>query len=288
VTSLIVHTPGPLTTIQDLGRAGHAHLGVPPSGALDLPAYEAANRLVANARGAAVLETTFGGLSVSADREVVVAVTGAPAQLRVGGYPAAPYTPLVLTPGTRLTLGVPRAGVRSYLAFAGGIDADPVFGSRSTDLLSGLGPAPLRAGDVLPLGRPYRAARRVPAVAPGPSPGEIWLQAWPGQRLDWFAEGALAHLDSATYLVSPHSNRVAVRLQGPPLRRLDLGELHSEGIVTGAVEVPPDGQPLVFLADHPTTVGYPVLAVVDRDDLPKLAQARPGSTVRFNVRAGRA
>jgi biotin-dependent carboxylase-like uncharacterized protein len=281
MTVLTVHRPGPLSTVQDLGRPGQAHLGVPPSGALDVPAYELANRLTGNAHGVAALETTLGGLCVSADRAVVVAVTGAPAPLRIDGRPAALHCPLALAPGQQLTLGVPAVGVRSYLAVRGGITVTPVFGSRSTDILSGLGPEPLRCGDTLPVGRPQAPVPWISEAAAGSYPATIWLQVFPGPRADWFADGTFASLRTATYRVSEKSNRVAVRLQGPELHRFNRRELLSEGLVIGAVEVPPDGQPLIFLADHPTTGGYPAVAVVDPAGLPQLAQARPGAPVRF-------
>jgi biotin-dependent carboxylase-like uncharacterized protein len=281
VTALTVHDPGPLSTVQDLGRTGHAHLGVPPSGALDVPAYDLANRLTGNARGAATLETTLGGLCISADGAAVVAVTGAPAPLRIDGRPAALYCPLALATGQRLALGFPAVGVRSYLAVSGGIDVPPVFGSRSTDVLSGLGPEPLRRGDTLPVGRPQTPVPWISEAPAGSFPATIWLKVFPGPRVDWFLDGTFASLRTTTYRVSEHSNRVAVRLQGSGLRRCDHSELLSEGLLTGAVEVPPDGQPLIFLADHPTTGGYPAVAVVDPADLPQLAQARPGAVVRF-------
>ncbi len=281
MTVLTVHRPGPLSTVQDRGRPGQAHLGVPPSGALDMPAYELANRLTGNAPGAAALETTLGGLCVSADEAVVVAMTGAPAPLRIDGRAAALNCPLVLAPGQKLVLGVPAMGVRSYLAVRGGINVAPVFGSCSTDILSGLGPEPLRRGDSLPVGQPQASVPWISEVAAGSFSAMIWIQVFPGPRTDWFVDGTFASLRTAIYRVSEQSNRVAVRLQGPGLRRCDRRELLSEGLVTGAVEVPPDGQPLIFLADHPTTGGYPAVAVVDTADLPKLAQARPGTLVRF-------
>jgi allophanate hydrolase subunit 2 len=159
----------------------------------------------------------------------------------------------------------------------------PVLGSRATDTLSGLGPPVLRTGDVLPVGPPGGAPAPVwfsprPAVAAGP----VRLRVRLGPRDDWFTRSALTTFTTATYAVSPLSDRIGARLTGPPLARTSTGELPSEGIVLGAVQVPPDGQPLVFLANHPTTGGYPVIAVVDEPDLPLLAQARPGTTVTFS------
>jgi biotin-dependent carboxylase-like uncharacterized protein len=282
VTGLSVHKPGPLTTVQDLGRPGYAHLGVPPSGALDVPAFDLANQLVGNPRGSAALETTFGGLSVSADKPVVIAATGAPAPMTIDDRPSQHCRALNLLPGERLTLGVPTAGVRTYVAISGGVDVQPAFGSRSRDLLSRIGPEPLRRGDVLPLGTTPTLAAAPPVDAePADCSSLILLGVHPGPRADWFLAGTYAFLCSTMYRVSMHGNRIGVRLEGPVLQRRGRDELLSEGLVTGSIEVPPDGQPLVLLADHPTTGGYPTIAVVDPTDLWKLAQARPGNFVRF-------
>lgn len=294
---------GPLTTVQDLGRPGWAHLGVPRSGALDAPALRLANRLVGNPVGCAGLETTLLGCTVRFDRAAVIAVTGAPATVEVGGSPG-PFGAAVAVPaGADVTVGRARSGVRSYLAVAGGIAVQPILGSRSTDTLSGLGPAPLTRGAVLPVGptSPDDApgaraphAEGLPGNTRGGAPdgsqsapvsgasapdGEVVLRVRWGPRDDWFTAAALRELVRATYTVSPVSNRVGVRLVGPELARARSGELPSEGVVLGAVQVPAGGQPLVFLADHPTTGGYPVVGVVD--DVTALAQARPGATVYF-------
>lgn len=280
--SLRVLATGPLATVQDEGRPGHAAWGVTRSGACDRASYRRGNRLVGNPPGAASLEVTLGGLVLRAESAVTVAVTGAPC-------PGAPLdAPHRLAPGDELRLGVPVTGVRTYVAVRGGIDVDPVLGSRSTDTLSGLGPAPLRPGDVLPVGR---EAGTMPGVdqAPARSPaGHVRLRVTPGPRQDRFGADALTLLRSATWTVGPDSDRIGVRLSGPPLRpaaELVGVELPSEGVLRGAVQVPPSGQPVVFLADAPVTGGYPVIAYV-RDgepgsDVDLLAQARPGTTVRL-------
>ncbi|MFE5586522.1 biotin-dependent carboxyltransferase family protein [Kitasatospora sp. NPDC056531] len=279
--TVTVISAGLLTTVQDLGRPGHAHLGVPRSGALDRPAHRLANRLVGNPAGVAALETTVLGCAVRADRPVTVAVTGAPCAVRVDGRPAAWGAPVRLSAGARLDVGPATCGVRSYLAFAGGIATDPVLGSRSTDLLSGLGPAPLSVGDRLPLGGPAgppAGADVLPWAAP---PARLVLPLVLGPRDDWFTAGALSALARSVYHVSTTSNRIGLRLDGPPLERAREGELPSEGMVLGGVQVPPDGRPVVFLADHPTTGGYPVIGVVPTAALPAAAQATPGTPVRF-------
>jgi biotin-dependent carboxylase-like uncharacterized protein len=281
--ALCVVRSGALTTVQDQGRPGHAHLGVPRSGALDAPAAALANRLVGNPVEAAVLETTLNGCALRPRSAVTVAVTGAPCPVTVGGRPAPWGAPVRVPAGALLDIGPARAGVRSYVAVAGGVAVDPVLGSRSTDLLSGLGPPPLTDGTVLPLGRPDGVHTRVDVVPhPGP-PSELVLRVTPGPRDDWFTASALRTLATGTYRVSSASNRIGLRTEGPSLERAVSGELPSEGMVLGAVQVPPDGRPVVFLADHPTTGGYPVIAVVRGADLPAAAQAVPGTPVRFMV-----
>ncbi len=283
---LVVVRPGPLTTVQDLGRRGVAHLGVPRAGAVDEPALRAANRLVGNDPGAAALETTLGGVAVRALRPLLVAVAGAPAPVRVDGRPA-PWGAQVAVPaGAVLDVGAATAGVRAYLAVAGGIAVPPVLGSRSADLLSGLGPAPLAVGDRLPVG-PRPPHRPTPELVPLPAPPTVLvLRLRLGPHADWFAPDSVARLARDTYRAAPASNRIALRTDGPPLLRARDGELPSEGMVLGAVQVPPDGRPVVFLADHPTTGGYPVVGVVPRADLAAAAQTRPGTPVRFTVLPG--
>ncbi|MDC0769739.1 biotin-dependent carboxyltransferase family protein [Streptomyces sp. HD] len=279
--ALCVVRAGALTTVQDLGRPGHAHLGVPRSGALDRPAATLVNRLVGNAPEAAVLETTLNGCAVRPRSTVTVAVGGAPCRVTVDGRPVAWGAPVRMRAGAVLDVGAAVRGVRSYVAVSGGIAVEPVLGSRSTDLLSGLGPPPLTDGAVLPLGPPTPLHARVD-VAPQPAPpAELVLRVTPGPRDDWFTPEAVRVLTSRTYRVSPASNRIGLRTDGPALERALTRELPSEGVVLGAVQVPPDGRPVVFLADHPTTGGYPVIAVVRTADLPAAAQAVPGTPVRF-------
>jgi biotin-dependent carboxylase-like uncharacterized protein len=281
-TATIVRA-GPLTTVQDLGRRGHAHLGVPPSGAADPRSLRLANRLVGNPESAACLETTVAGPEVLLSRAVLVAVTGAEATPRLDGRPVAMNAPVAVRPGQRLDVGMARTGVRTYVAVSGGFDVPPVLGSRSTDLLSGIGPAPLRDGDVLPLGDLHDRAPEVDVAPVPPIAEEPVLRLLPGPRDDWFAADALGVLCGAPYEVAAESNRIGLRLKGAALVRAITRELPSEGLVTGAVQVPAGGQPLLFLNDHPTTGGYPVIGVVRAADLPLAAQARPGGRVRFRV-----
>ncbi|MFK0254888.1 biotin-dependent carboxyltransferase family protein [Streptomyces sp. NPDC090445] len=284
--ALEVLRPGALTTVQDAGRPGYAHLGVPRSGALDAAAYALANRLVGNPPEAAVLETTLDGVGLRAGSggAVTVAVTGAPCAVRVAGRPVAWGAPVRVPAGAELEVGRAESGVRSYVAVRGGLTVPPVLGSRSTDLLSGLGPAVPPGGTVLPVGPagpdPVCGADVLPV--PG-APAELVLPLRLGPRADWFGPASLAALWRAAYRVSPASNRIGLRTEaGAPLARARAGELPSEGMVLGAVQVPPDGLPVVFLADHPVTGGYPVVGVVPPGAaLDAAAQARPGVPVRF-------
>ncbi|XVU25564.1 biotin-dependent carboxyltransferase family protein [Actinoplanes sp. CA-054009] len=265
---------GPLTTVQDLGRPGYAHLGVPRSGALDGPALERANALVGNPAGAAGLETTLMGCALRFEEAARVAVTGASAVVKLDKQPVEGV--IEVPAGAVLDVGRATAGVRSCIAVAGGIDVEPVLGSRSTDTLSGLGPDKLADGTVLPIGT--AAAEVTAGDWPANYPAELELGVWLGPRDDWFES---RELFENPYKVSPMSNRIGCRLAGSALTRTRAGELPSEGVVLGAIQVPADGQPLIFLADHPTTGGYPVIGVVD--DVTPLAQARPGTTVRFRA-----
>jgi allophanate hydrolase subunit 2 len=248
---ITVVATGPLATVQDEGRPGWASVGVSRSGAADRASAALANRLVGNAAGAAAVECTFGGLALRFEHAALVAVTGAPCA------GCAVDAPCHVPAGHVLRLGVPSVGLRTYVAVRGGLAVG--------DDVAGAPPGV----DVAPARRRWDA--RV-ALLPGP-------------RLDWFAADALDVLCTGTYTVMPDSNRTALRLDGPALRRVVGRELPSEGLVPGAVQVPPDGRPVVFLVDHPVTGGYPVVAVARERDLDVLAQRRPGDAVRF-TRAG--
>ncbi|WP_431896097.1 biotin-dependent carboxyltransferase family protein [Nonomuraea sp. bgisy101] len=280
-----VLVPGPYATVQDLGRPGYAHLGVPRSGAADAASLRLANRLVGNPEGSAGLELTFGGARLRFLAGTWIAVTGAPCPLTASSEAGAQGmgAPFWMPRGAELRVGTPAAGLRTYVAVRGGIDVEPVLGSRSTDSLSGLGPPPLRAGTTLPVG----ATGSLPAIcadqAPPLPPAPPVLRVLAGPRDDWFADDASAGLCARPYEVSQDSNRVGVRLRGTTLAWARQGELPSEGMVTGAVQVPPNGQPIVFLADHPPTGGYPVIGVVLAADLPVAAQARPGDRLSFRL-----
>lgn len=272
---------GALTTLQDAGRPGMAHLALARSGSLDPGARRLANRLVGNVEDQAVLETTLDGvaLRVSADR--YVAVTGAPCDVLRDGVPQGHSMPFLLRARQVLDVGSATSGVRSYVAVGGGIVAEPVLGSVSWDSLSRTGRPPLRRGERLTLG----------AASRGPAPVDFMPLAVPerhsslrlvlGPRHDWLTERALVLLATEPWSITSESDRVGIRLEGPHLELSHGGELVSEGIAQGALQVPPDGRPILFLADHPTTGGYPVVGSVVQADMAKLAQARPGTTVSF-------
>ncbi|WP_445155694.1 5-oxoprolinase/urea amidolyase family protein [Arthrobacter sp. Hor0625] len=292
-SGLRIVAPGLQSLIQDLGRHGHSGLGVSIAGALDRASLRRANRLVGNAPSAAAIETVAGGLTVQAVGDQVLAVAGAPADLVITGPAGTEVEPLsrsvamaapfALLDGETLRIGAPRSGFRSYLAVRGGADAAPVLGSRSTDTMSGIGPAPLAAGQLLAAGGEAESGVvGNPELQPDfPGPGVTVLDVVPGPRADWFDQAALDAFIGQEWRVLPQSNRVGMRLDGTPLKRSREGELASEGTVAGALQVPPEGLPVLFLADHPITGGYPVIAVVIDSQLDRAAQVPIGGAIRF-------
>lgn len=280
MSALVVRAVGGPVLVQDAGRPGHAAIGVGSAGAADRASYTLGNRLVGNDPRAAALEVVLGGLEVEAAGHVTVCVTGAPAPLDVDGRPEPSGAVLTLRPGQRLRLGSPASGLRSYLAVRGGIDVVPLLGSRSRDTLAGLGPGPVRAGDVLPVGRLAAGEVLVDAVAPRQYDEAPVVRAVRGPREDWAADPDA--LVTRAWRVGAASDRVGLRLEGDPLGVVPgKGEVPSEGALRGAVQLPPDGRPVVFGPDHPVTGGYPVIAVVVDADTDRLAQLRPGEELRF-------
>ena len=312
-SGLRILAPGLQSLIEDLGRHGHGGLGVSAAGALDRSSLRRANRIVGNQPSAAVVESVAGGLRVQAVGDQVLAVTGAPVALTIappsdvpgagtggestagdsGGQPrqarhAPMATAFALLDGEVLTLGAPERGFRTYLAVRGGVDSQPVLGSRSTDTMSGIGPAPLSAGGFIKAGKATSSnVVGHPEVQPDyPDTGVTVLDIVPGPREGWFDAAALDSLCSQDWTVTPRSNRVGMRLDGKPLERSRSGELASEGTVAGALQVPPEGQPVLFLADHPITGGYPVVAVVVDHQLDVAAQVPIGGRLRFRWAPG--
>ncbi len=282
---------GWLTTVQDLGRPGYERYGIPVSGAMDPFALRVANRLVGNPPGAAGLELTLAGPVLAATEPCLVAVTGADLTFQVDGREMPMGMSVFVRRGSVISFGGRRRGCRVYLAVAGGIEVPPVLGSRSTYLpgrFGGLDGRPLRPGDRLPTGPvsghlPERAGERPPPhLIPAWDDCPI-LRAVPGPQDDHFPPEGLETFFGSEYRVSPLSDRMGYRLEGSPVACL-RAEIISDGVPSGAVQIPPDGQPLVMMADHQTTGGYPKIAVVITADLPLLAQCVPGeSRVRFRA-----
>ncbi|WP_090822239.1 5-oxoprolinase/urea amidolyase family protein [Arthrobacter sp. yr096] len=300
-SGLRILNPGAQSLIQDLGRRGFGPLGVSAAGALDRASLRRANRLVGNGASAAAIETVNGGLTVEAVGDQVIAVAGAPTTLTIqspswieseesdgGAQPGAQRTvpmatAFALLDGEVLTLGAPESGFRNYVAIRGGVDVPEVLGSRSADTMSGIGPAPLVIRQVVPVGENTEStAVGAPELQPDfPGTGVTVLDVVPGPRADWFNQEALDSLCSQEWLVTPQSNRVGMRLDGTPLERTREGELPSEGTMAGALQIPPAGLPVLFLADHPITGGYPVIGVVRDEHLDRAAQVPIGGRIRF-------
>lgn len=284
---LRVLATGPGSTIQDLGRPGWFSSGVGVAGAADTVSFRLANRLVGNPEGAAGVECLLGGLILRAEAAVTLAVTGATAPISVDATPVGAAAVLRLAAGQTLALGLAEAGLRVYVAVRGGLAVQPVLGSRSRDTMAGIGPEPLAVGDRLPVGPPPPGWTSV-EVAPVATPptGPLTLRTIPGPRADWFRRPG--ELCTGHWVVTDRLDRVGVRLARPDglpaLERSITGELPTEGMPVGAIQVPPSGEPVIFLADHPITGGYPVIAVLHSSQIAAAAQARPGQQVRFHHR----
>ncbi|UDM33790.1 5-oxoprolinase/urea amidolyase family protein [Mycobacterium ulcerans] len=271
---------GPLAIVEDLGRAGLGHLGVGRSGAADRRSHTLANRLVANPDDWATVEVTLGGFSARVrGGDIDIAVTGADTDPTVNGTLFGTNSIHHVRDGSVISLGTPNAGLRTYLSVRGGISVTPVLGSRSYDVMSAIGPAPLRTGDMLPIGdrsQDYPELDQAPVAAI--TDRVVELRAIPGPRDDWFVDPeALVHTD---WVVSGQSDRVGNRLVGRPLtHRNPDRQLPSEGTTRGAIQLSPNGLPVILGPDHPITGGYPVVGVVIDDDIDKVAQVRPGQHV---------
>lgn len=284
--TLEVLQPGPLALVEDLGRPGLSHLGVTRSGAADRRAHTLANRLVANPDDRATVEVTLGGFTArvhdGGGEGVAIAVTGADANPSVNGVPFGTNSIHHAHDGEVIVLAPPQSGLRSYLAVRGGIDVTPVLGSRSYDVMSAIGPVPLRSGDMLPVGPhtdDFPELDQAPVAAI--DGGVLELKVVPGPRDDWFVDPDV--LIRTNWQVTNRSDRVGMRLVGMPLEyRNPDRQLPSEGATRGAIQVPPNGFPVILGPDHPVTGGYPVIGVVIDDDIDKIAQARPGQTVRLH------
>jgi len=288
--SVEVVRPSLQLLVQDAGRPGHAALGVSASGAADRTALRDANRAVGNASDAAVLESV-GGAVLRFRGDGVAVVTGAIGELTLtdadGLTRSIPHgAPFASVDGDELQLGHPDRGLRYVVGVRGGVDAASALGSRASDTLAGLGPDPLAAGDLVAIGDAARyAVDPVATQRELPASGDlVELDITLGPRDDWFTASALDTLTTQEWLVTPRSDRVGIRLQSEvPLARATQGELPSEGAVTGAIQVPPDGQPVLFLPDHPLTGGYPIIGALTDRCLDLAAQLPPGARIRFRI-----
>jgi biotin-dependent carboxylase-like uncharacterized protein len=279
--------PGPQTTVQDLGRAGQLRYGIPPSGPMDVRAFVIANRLVGNADGAAGLECTLMGPRFTVEAACAIAVTGAEAPVTINGDRAEPWTTLALSPGDTVRIAAARAGVRIYVAFAGGLDVAPVLGSRATYLrgrLGGLEGRSLKRDDVLPLlAAPMPAPRRLaPAELPA-FEAEAEVRVVLGPQADRFTAEGIAAFLGGPYEMLPQSDRMGARLKGPPIAHTRGHDIVSDGIALGSIQVPGDGQPIVLLVDRQSTGGYTKIATVGSFDIGRLGQVKPGQRVRFRA-----
>jgi antagonist of KipI len=288
VNACTVVRAGLLTTVQDLGRWGHQAMGVPVAGPMDVSAHRLANALVGNPAAAATLEVTLLGPELVFAGPARAAVAGASFELTVDGVAPAAGAAFDVPAGGRLRFGARGGGARAYLAVAGGVATPPVLGSRATHLVSGMGGhegRALQAGDVVPLGDPPPSAARATSAAglPDylPAGGRARLRVLLGPQDGWFTRAALDALGGAPFTVSPHSNRMAFRLDGPALAVARGGEPLSEPVPFGALQVPADGAPLLLMADRQTAGGYLKIATVISADLPVAGQLAPGDVVTF-------
>ncbi len=278
--SLIVHATGPLALVQDLGRLGQAGIGVGRSGAADRASLRQGNRALGNHEGAAAIEVTGGGLDVEVGDELIaMCVSGALCSVTIDGRAVGSHSVESAPAGSRVRVGPPASGLRAYLCVRGGVDVPEVLGSRSHDVLSGLGPAPLAAGDVLPVGASRGDFPRVDFLVAPRWDAPVVLRAVLGPRQDWIADPDV--LVAQPWQATQDIDRVGMRLSGATFERARTDQLPSEGIWRGAVQIPPSGEPVLFLADHPVTGGYPVIAVVIDEDVDRAAQVKPGQSLVF-------
>ena len=276
--------PAVQTTIQDLGRHGFRHLGVGAAGAMDRLSLLIGNYLVGNAADAAGLELCMPPAQIRLDAACAIALTGADCLARLDHTPVGVGRRVVVEAGQTLELSAAHSGIRAYLCIAGGINVPPVLGSRSTDLQAGMGGLEgrlIRRGDVL---------RTAPSTLPGPTAAGVLLpqmgssiRVLPGPEFEDFAPESRTALFTAAWTVSTQSNRMGYRLQGPALLRQDTGELRSHAVFPGLLQVPPNGAPIVLMADAQATGGYPRIACVIAADQWRLAQIPPGAPIHFEL-----
>jgi antagonist of KipI len=280
-----VTNPGLLTTVQDLGRYGYAHLGISPAGAADQLSLRIGNLLLGNEENAPALEMTMLGATLEFEERAVVAVTGADCEAKLGAYAVPCYKALEVAPGGVLKCGAMKKGVRSYLAIQGGFDVPLIMGSASTHLggrFGGLAGRKLKSGDLLRVQN--RRGARVRTLRPGalaPLYRQPAVRVTKGAQQDWFGPEAYEKLFSCAYTISEQSDRTGLRLKGETVRPREQSQLLTDGIPLGAIQVPQDGQPIVLFIDQQTTGGYPKIATVIAADMHRVGQLRPRDQVRF-------
>jgi antagonist of KipI len=282
--ALRVIRPGMLTTIQDLGRWGYQAGGVPVAGPMDSYSHQRANRLVGNPDGAAALEITLIGPELEADADTLCVVAGARFDVTVNGETVDLSHPRVVPAGGRIRFGARSAGARAAFAVRGGFDVPPVFGSRATSVVARIGPfggRALRAGDVLPIGPASRVAQLPMSRALRLPDGGARVRIMRGPHDGRFVADAFATLTTSRFVLTPQSNRMGYRLDGPSLIHLDDGEILSDATPIGSLQVPASGQPILLMADRQTTGGYPKIATVITADLPIAGQLAPGDWIEF-------
>jgi antagonist of KipI len=283
--TLEITKPGLLTSIQDLGRHGHQAFGVPVAGPMDTFSHRLANQLVGNEPDAATLEVTLIGPELVIEAETTLAIAGALFEATCDGRPVPMGASVAVQPGQRLKFGRLVQGARAYMAVAGGILTEPVLSSRATHLVSGIGGIDgraLQAGDRLPvLARPSSRSQRKAVGLTLPTGGRARLRVVPGPQDAWFQPEALKMMAGVSFRISPRSNRMGYRLEGPPLARARDGELISEPVGMGAIQVPAAGEPILLMADRQTAGGYPKIGHVISADLPLAGQLAPGDFIEF-------
>lgn len=283
--ALVVIRPGMLTTVQDLGRWGYQASGVPVAGPMDEYSHRLANRLLGNDEDAAALEVTLIGPELEARTAVDCVVCGAEFAVNAGEKPVALHRPFRVAAGARVRFGARTRGARAVLAVRGGFELEPVFGSRATSLISRMGPfggCALKAGDILPIGPP--PAMPVIETSGTPLPvgrGGARVRAIAGPHTERFTDDAYAVFYRSRFVVTPSSNRMGYRLEGPPLEHTSGADILSDATPIGSLQVPASGQPILLMADRQTTGGYPKIATVITADLPLAGQLGPGDWIEF-------
>jgi antagonist of KipI len=281
-----VNNPGFLTTVQDRGRYGYAHLGISPAGAADQLSFRISNLLVGSDENSPALEMTMSGVTLELEERAVIAITGGDCECKVGSYSVASATALEVPAGAVVRCGAMRSGVRSYLAIQGGFDVPPVMGSASTHIagrFGGFHGRRLKAGDVLHVGK--QRTSRMRTLKPGaldhlyrPAP----IRVTRGAQQEWFGPESFEKLFSCPYTVGEQSDRTGLRLKGETVRPRVESQLLTDGIPLGAVQVPQDGQPIILFVDQQTTGGYPKIASVIASDRHRVGQVKPRDKVRFS------